>query len=192
MVNLIQWDLLRASNDLQKGSVYGFLYREWLINSRCIAYLTLSRMVKSPKSLWFIALQDAKTNADFAFHSVQSIENKFWLIIPQRAESKNRLCFCAMQCADPKNKFCFCIPQRADQENKLRFWTLHTVKSRKQVLFSGSARCGIQKTSFVFEVCTLRNPENKSWFCTLQRAECKKRRLKGCQIMKAIECIFRE
>jgi len=162
MVNLIQWDLLRASNDLQKGSVYGFLYREWLINSRCIAYLTLSRMVKSPKSLWFIALQDAKTNADFAFHSVQSIENKFWLIIPQRAESKNRLCFCAMQCAESENKFCFYIPQRAESENKLRFWTLHAAKSRKQVLFLDSARCGIQRASLDSALCSVRNAKNSA------------------------------
>ena len=79
---------------------------------------------------------------------------------PQRAESKNRLCFCAMQCAEPKNKFCFCIPQRADPENKLRFWTLHTAKSRKQVLFLRSAHCGIQKTGLDFALCSVRNAKN--------------------------------
>lgn len=79
---------------------------------------------------------------------------------PQRAESKNRLCFCAMQCADLKNKFCFCIPQRADSENKLCFWTLHTAKSRKQVLFLRSARCGIQKTSLDFALCSVQNAKN--------------------------------
>lgn len=163
MVNLMKWDLLYAPNDSQNDSICSFLYREWLINSRCIAYLTLSRMVKSPKWLWFIALQDVKTNADFAFRSVQSIEYKSWLITPQRAESKNRLCFCAMQCADPKNKFCFCIPQHADPENKLQFWTLHTAKSRKQVLFLRSARCGIQKTSLDFALCSMRNAKNDAW-----------------------------
>ena len=82
------------------------------------------------------------------------------MITPQCAESKNRLCFCFMQCAEPKNKFCFCIPQRADPENKLHFWTLHTTKSRKQVLFSGSARCGIQKISLDFALCSVRNAKN--------------------------------
>ena len=163
MINPMQWDLLRASNDLQKGSVYGFLYREWLINSQCIAYLTLSRMVKLPKYLWFIALQDAKTNADFVFRSVQSVENKFWMATPQCAESKNRLCFCAMQCADSKNKFCFCIPQHAEPENKLRFWTLPTAKSRKQVLFLRSAACGIQKTSLDFALWSVQNAKNDAW-----------------------------
>lgn len=65
-----------------------------------------------------------------------------------------------MQCADSKNKFCFYIPQRADPENKLRFWTLHTVKSRKQVLFLRSAACGIQKTSLDFALCSVRNAKN--------------------------------
>ena len=163
MVNPMQWDLLRASNDSQNDSVCSFLYREWLINSQCIVYLTLSRMVKSPKWLWFIALQDAKTNADFTFRSVQSVENKFWIVTPQRAESKNRLCFCALQCAESENKFCFCIPQRADTENKLRFWTLHTAKSRKQVLFLRSARCGIQKISLDFALFSVRNAKNDAW-----------------------------
>ena len=65
-----------------------------------------------------------------------------------------------MQCADPKNKFCFYIPQRADPENKLRFWTLHTAKSRKQVLFLGSACYGIQKTSLDFLLCSLQDTKN--------------------------------
>ena len=82
------------------------------------------------------------------------------MITPQRAESKNRLCFCAMQYADPKNKLCFCIPQRADPENKLCFWTLHIAKSRKQVLFLDPARCGIQKTSLDFALCSVRNAKN--------------------------------
>ena len=65
-----------------------------------------------------------------------------------------------MQYADPKNKFCFCIPQRADPENKFRFWTLHTAKYRKQVLFLRSAHYGIQKTSLDFALCSVRNAKN--------------------------------
>lgn len=65
-----------------------------------------------------------------------------------------------MQCAESENKFCFYIPQRAESENKLRFWTLHAAKSRKQVLFLDSARCGIQKTSLDFALCSVRNAKN--------------------------------
>ena len=79
---------------------------------------------------------------------------------PQRAESKNRVCFYSLQCADPENKFCFCVPHCAEPENKLRFWTLHAAKSQKQVLFLDSAHCGTKKTSLDFALCSVQDAKN--------------------------------